>query len=239
MNFLFVMKFWTDGQPNSSRIRNVEYTLPKMNKLSKFLNERGVSCESKIYDFSPTKIINESIHRPYPLGEYKKAQKTNVIINEHPNFDYMFMFDCDAFFVDEDFEKIFELTSKLNKRKIVTFDLAKLDESTVEKIKNNETINFYEENCWYAYAGEKHVGPLGNGTSGGLGGVYLCDLDLLRENGGFDESYVGWGGEDGDMMNRITYSGKEYELIPQRGFVPFHLPHFCDWSNEKYSKRFI
>jgi predicted glycosyltransferase involved in capsule biosynthesis len=149
------------------------------------------------------------------------------------------MFDCDAFFEDSDFEKIFQIMSNLKKRKIITFDLAKLDESTVEKIKNNQNVNFYDENCWFAYAGEKINGPLGNGTSGGLGGVYLCDLDLLRENGGFDESYVGWGGEDGNMMDRIMYSGREYELLPQRNLVPFHLPHFCDWSNEKYSKRFI
>jgi predicted glycosyltransferase involved in capsule biosynthesis len=58
------------------------------------------------------------------------------------------------------------------------------------------------------------------------------------DNGGFDESYVGWGGEDGDMMGRIMYSNKEYKLIPTREFAPFHLSHFTDWGNEKYYKRF-
>ena len=239
MKFLLVMKFWTDGQPDSTRIRNVEFCFPKMVSLSNFLNENGVDSEAKIYDFSPNKIIQNSVFRPYPLGEYKKAQKTNVIMREHPDFDYIFMFDCDAFFTEMDFGKVLTLLKDLPKRKIVTFDLAKLGEQTVDKIKNNIEFNIFDEDWWFAYSGPKENGPLHAGISGGLGGVYLCDLDLLRENNGFDESYVGWGGEDGDMISRIMTSGKEYQILPQREFTPFHLPHFCDWTNEKYNKRFI
>lgn len=235
---LLTTKFWTDGIENSTRTRNVKYCYPKMKNLTNFLKKNGTNCELKLYDFSPEKIIEDSVHRPYPLGEYKKAEKTNLIIKENHDFDYMFMFDSDEFFVEEDFSKILEILKNLEKRKILTFDAAKLEQSTIDKIVNNEKINFFEEQFSFAYSGAKENGPLHAGMSGGLGGVFICDLTLLSENNGFDESYVGWGGEDGDMLSRIMYSGKPYEIIPQRNFFPFHLPHFSDWGNEKYHKRF-
>ena len=62
-NILLVMKFWDDGQPDSTRIRNVNYTWVKLKELSKFLKENGILCEPKLYDFSPEKIIEESMTR--------------------------------------------------------------------------------------------------------------------------------------------------------------------------------
>lgn len=232
------MKFWTDNQPNSTRLRNVNYCFPKLQELGKFLKEKGIDCVCKLYDFSPEKIISYAEHRPYNLGEYKKAEKTNLIINENIECDYIFMFDTDTFFVEKDFQLIYELLHEIPKRRIHTFDLAKLDEQTIVKMIENQEVDFFAEHFNYAYSGAKINGPLGHGNMGGLGGVYVCDLDLITENGGFDENYVGWGGEDGDMLGRIMYSGKQYELIPVRTFAPFHLPHYCDWNNINYTKRF-
>ena len=202
------MKFWHDGQENSTRIRNVEYCLPKMNELSKFLKSNGVDCESKIYDFSFTKQIPESIHIPYNIGEYKKSEKTNLIINENNDYDYIFMFDCDTFFINEDFVKILNLLKSVNKNEIITFDLAKLSEEDSKKVINNEITNFEPIDWWYAYAGDKKNGPFGSGHSGGIGGVYICDMNLIKSVGGFNEEYIGWGGEDGDMMGRLYESKK-------------------------------
>lgn len=237
-NILLVMKFWDDGQPNSTRIRNVDYTWIKLKQLSKYLNENGVMCESKLYDFSPEKIIEDSIHIPYGLGEYKKAEKTNIILKENSEFNYVFMFDCDAFFLENDSKKILEILKKLEPKRIMTFDLAKLSENSSFNVLKLDNVDLVNDDFSYAYSGDKKNGPLGSGQSGGLGGVYLCDISLIMDNGGFDESYVGWGGEDGDMMGRIMYSNKEYKLIPIREFAPFHLSHFTDWGNEKYYKRF-
>jgi predicted glycosyltransferase involved in capsule biosynthesis len=236
---LITTKFWTDGVENSTRLRNVMFCYPKMIELTDYLKSNGVDCEFKIYDFSPERIIDVAEHRPYKLSEYKKAEKTNLIINENSNFNYIFMFDSDEFFDEKDYTNILNILNNLGDRKIYTFDAAKLEQDTVNKLKNNETVNFFEEQYSFAYSGKKENGPLFAGIVGGLGGVFICDLDLLRENGGFDQSFVGWGGEDGDMLSRIMYSGKEYQLLPQRDFFPFHLPHFSDWSNEKYSKRFL
>lgn len=233
-----VMKFWTDNQLNSTRVRNVNYCFPKLIELEKFLKYKGIDCISKLYDFSPEKIFKQAEHRPYKLGEYKKAEKTNLIIKENLDCDYIFMFDTDTFFVESDFEKIFDILYEIPKNRIYTFDLAKLDEETILKIERGEQINFFEEHFNYAYSGNKENGPLGGGSMGGLGGVYICDINLIKDNGWFDEKYIGWGGEDGDMLNRIMYSGKPYELKPVKSFSPFHLPHFLDWNNINYTKRF-
>jgi hypothetical protein len=127
----------------------------------------------------------------------------------------------------------------LESNHIVTFDLAKLDEISSVNIINRDCVDTSVDNFSYAYSGDKEKGPLCCGHGGGLGGVYLCDISLIMDNGGFDESYVGWGGEDGDMMGRIMYSNKEYKQMPIRDFAPFHLSHFADWGNKKYGKRFI
>jgi hypothetical protein len=238
LKILLTTKFWTDGMENSTRLRNVLYCHPKMVELTNFLKSNNIDCEFKLYDFSPTQIVENSVHRPYPLGEYKKAEKTNLILKENKNFDYMFMFDSDEFFIESDYPKILDILKNLEKRKIITFDAAKLEQSSVDKIVSGEEFSFFDEDWAFAYSGKKSNGPLFAGLSGGLGGVFICDMDLINENGGFDESFIGWGGEDGDMLSRIYYSGKPYEMIPQRDFFPFHLPHFCDWTNEKYNKRF-
>ena len=230
------MKFWDDGQPKSTRIRNVEYTWVKLKELSKYLNENGVMCESKLYDFSPDKIMEESIHVSYILGEYKKSEKTNLILKQNSDFNYVFMFDCDAFFLKNDYDKLLNILKTLETKCIITFDLAKLDENASINVINRDDIDMANDEFSYAYSGDKKNGPLGLGHMGGLGGVYLCDISLIVESGGFDESYMCWGGEDGDMMSRIMYSNKPHKRIPISNFAPFHLSHFMDWGNTKYYK---
>lgn len=47
------------------------------------------------------------------------------------------------------------------------------------------------------------------------------------------------GGEDGDMMGRIWKNGFSNKIKPIRNFAPFHLPHYSDWGNINYNKRFL
>lgn len=237
INILLTMKFWTDGYENSTRVRNVNYSWEKLKKLNTFLQGNGINSVAKLYDFSPDKIIDEAIHHPFELGSYMKAAKTNVIINDNSDCDFMFMFDCDAFFLDEDFPYLKNIIELLEDGDMVTFDLAKLGETDSISVIEKDYVDLSFD--WsYAYSGDKNKGPLCCGIKGGLGGVYICDLNLLRSVGGFDEKYIGWGGEDSEIIDRIYSSGKKYRHLPINKIAPFHLAHFTDWSNEKYVKRF-
>lgn len=230
------MKFWDDGQPNSTRIRNVNFSWEEIKKFTSFLKENDINAVCNLYDFSVDKITNESTHISYPLGVYKKAEKTNIILNDQKDYDFFMMVDCDAFFHKDDYIKFLELFKSLNSGDVVTFDLAKLEDRVSEYIIDGE---FQIDNAdWsYAYSGNRNNGPL-NGYLGGLGGVYLCDTNLLIELGGFNEKYVGWGGEDGDMLDRIWSSKLTHSFKPTKNFAPFHLPHFSDWGNKLYNQRF-
>jgi|694.fasta_scaffold04337_25 predicted glycosyltransferase involved in capsule biosynthesis len=231
------MKFWHDGQPNSTRLRNVIYCWNELKKLSRFLLENNIDIKTNIYDFSEHKILEEAIHISYPVGEYKKSEKTNIILKDESASDFFMMFDSDAFFDVKDYQKLLNLIESLEPGDVITFDLGRLDTNIENYLVNN--IFYPDKADWnFAYSGEKIHGPLGRGHIGGLGGVYLCDTKLLLSLGGFDEKYIGWGGEDGDMLGRIMYSNIPHKIKPERNFFPFHLPHFIDYGNPKFSKRF-
>ena len=230
------MKFWDDGQPNSTRIRNVSYCWNELKKLSLFLRESGIGAFECLYDFSVEKIIDDSKHIPYPLGTYKKAEKTNIILKDQQKYDFFMMMDCDAFFQKEDYSKLLNVLLDIKKGDVVTFDLAKLEDNVSHYIVNGE-FDISKANWSYAYSGKRENGPL-NGYMGGLGGVYICDTSLLLDLGGFDEKYKGWGGEDGEMLSRMWESKIPHAFKPTKNFAPFHLPHFCDWGNELYKERF-
>jgi predicted glycosyltransferase involved in capsule biosynthesis len=230
------MKFWDDGQPDSTRIRNVNFSWGELKKLTSYLKNNNIDADATLYDFSPEKIISDSIHIPYPLGVYKKAEKTNIILKDKGGYDFFMMIDCDAFFHEQDYEKLLDLIKNLDKGDVCTFDLAKLENNIPDYIVDGKFI--IENADWsYAYSGSRENGPLRHHV-GGLGGVYLSDTNLLLSLGGFDEKYVGWGAEDGDMMGRVYYSEIPHKIKPTNNFAPFHLPHFSDWGNENYTKRF-
>jgi predicted glycosyltransferase involved in capsule biosynthesis len=148
------------------------------------------------------------------------------------------MFDIDTFFIKEDYEKILNIVKNVNDNEIYTFDLAKLDDNNLDFLYNNGVFDLNSVHWNYAYSGDKKNGPFGSGHSGGIGGVYICDMNLIKSVGGFNEEYIGWGGEDGDMMGRLYESKKISKLTPVRDFAPIHLSHFIDWSSDGYSKRF-
>lgn len=235
--FSINMKFWHDGQQDSTRIRNVRYCWPKMKSMVEyFKNNTDYTYDCRLFDFSPTQVIDDAEFIPYPIGTYKKAEKTNIILNQYAgDSNYFMMIDCDAFFIDEDFDKLIEIFHKINSGDIFTFDLAKI--SNIEECYVDGIFDKNKCDWSYAYSGHKSKGPL-NGYRGGLGGVYLIDSNLLRHVNGFDEQYVGWGGEDGECLKRICESNIFSIIKPQNTFAPFHMPHFCDFENSLYGKRF-
>lgn len=231
------MKFWHDGQDDSTRLRNVKFCWPKLKELAIFLSsETEIITDSFLFDFSPEQIIEDSIHIPYPLGTYKISEKTNLMMKQQASYDMFMMVDSDAFFDQADYILLKNLWNEMTDKDVITFDLAKI--SDIQRcIKDNGSFDRSDAVWSYAYSGDMSNGPL-KGYYGGLGGVYIINPKTALSLGGFDEKYVGWGGEDGDMFGRLMYSGQGLQIKPQNSFAPFHLPHFCDFSNPLYSNRF-
>lgn len=238
VSLALVMKFWTDGQENSDRIRNVRFTWNKLKDLSSFLSKNNIENKSFLYDFSPEKIIEDSIHIPFPLGVYKKAEKTNIILDDIYNFTHLFMFDCDTFFSELDYEKLIDLLNNLQLKNIITFDLGKLENEDTLKILSGEQFDKEKMNYRFAYSGDKSFGPLAHGLQGSLGGVYIVPIQQLNEVGRFNKKFVGWGEEDGEVMDRLRTKIKHEDIISCKEIFPIHLSHFSDWSNPLYFKRF-
>lgn len=230
------MKFWHDGQENSTRLRNVQFCWKKLKFLGSYLRDNNINCVVNIYDFSEKQIIDDAIHISYPIGTYKKAEKTNIILKEQANYKFFMMMDSDAFFDESDYMLLLSLIQSLQTGDVITFDLAKLNDNINDYI-INDNFNKINADWSYAYSGDKNNGPLQSHV-GGLGGVYICDTNLLLSLGGFDEKYTGWGGEDGDMLSRIYSSAIHHNIKPTKNFAPYHLPHFSDWGNPLYNRRF-
>ena len=167
------MKFWYDGQEDSTRVRNVNFAWKELKKLDFFLHENGIDSSIKLYDFSPEKIIDEAIHISYPLGVYKKAEKTNIILKENADSDFFMMIDCDAFFDKTDYDKFLDLLKNLQKGDVVTFDLAKLDHAIIDQYLVNDEFVLDKADWSYAYSGDRKNGPLGCGHMGEIGRAHV------------------------------------------------------------------
>jgi hypothetical protein len=230
-----VMPFWTDGLKESNREKNVFFTWEKLKNLSKFLNQNGVSNNVVLYDYSPQKIHKESIHIPYELNLFKKSKKINQIINDNNNCHYIFFFDCDVFFDDQDYNDVLKLINNANENQIYTFDLAKLEKENSEYVRDGGKIDKNIMDWNFAFSGSKERGPLYQ-LNGGLGGVFFISRNLLLEVNGFNENLETWGGEDGDILNKIFVNKLKFEFKPVREIFPFHLYHETLWHEPKYYK---
>lgn len=226
------MIFWHDGKDNSSRVINVNYTWPQLKLLTSFLKNEGVDVVCNLYDFSPEKVIEESIWVPFPLSEFRKSEKLNIVLKEQSVHNFFGMFDCDCFFDPKDYGRILMQIKEIQKGDIITYDLAKLGGNVSDYI--IEGTFHVDKATWnYAYSGPRSEGPL-RSSYGGLGGVFICDTSLILEVGGYDESYKTWGGEDGKLLDKIMNNKNYNKICPTRDFAPFHLEHFTDWGNKKY-----
>jgi len=228
-----IMYFWDDGQENSDRVRNVNFSWSKLKILENFLKEKGVSVDSKLYDFSQEKKHQDSVHIPFDDIVYQRSKKLNIILDKNRDSEYLMIVDCDVFFDKEDFDELLKIILGLQENIIHTFDLAKLNESDTNLVIEDKIENLKELDCWFAYSGKKIKGPLCE-SSGGLGGVFIINNNLLYNHGKFDEKFETWGGEDGKVLSDIMSSKYGVSISPTRNFYPYHLYNFSDWGNKKY-----
>ena len=230
---LLFQAFWTDGTVPCTRTRNLLYSSGKIIRLVEYLRKNDIDAHFKIYDFSPQRVINESIHIPYPKGVYKRSQKLNHIINENKHYDFLFSFDSDAFFDPRDFSKIRDKINNLKDNSISLFEMASLDDQTTQRIIAGEAVDPFDDYRFSTFTLQGKDGVPLQGAFGGLGGVFICSTKLLVEQGGFNENFIQWGDEDVEVLYRIR-DNTDADIVRNHDMFPFHLFHFRDMYNEDY-----
>lgn len=219
------MMFWTDGKENSTRERNANYAIKELDNLCNFLNTY-IKVNYNIWDYSPTSILDQSIHIPYPLAVYKRSEKINKILSQ-TNTDLFSIIDSDCFLYKEDYIKLADLIILNGVESCYTFDVNDLNEEDSTHV-INQTKQIEECITSNRFPGR----------AGGFGAFFICNTNILKDMGGFDEKFTTWGGEDGEIYNRIYYNGNIKKVPSKTEQIKlYHLSHFCDRENINYFNR--
>jgi hypothetical protein len=219
------MIFWTDGQENSTRERNVKLTWDYLKQMVTYLNSKNIPCTANLFDHSPTQIIEDATHDPYPLGVYKRAEKLNKAIYSLPDDDFICLMDCDVFIHKKHWDNLGKLLQNMAYDIGYFFNFAKLESGG--EIDDLDVAIGYN----YTLAFTK-------GYTGGFGGFCLNSIKAIKDVGAYDTKFTTWGGEDGDLMDRYNTSRKFRCIgISDEEILPYHLPHFEDRENILYFNR--
>lgn len=216
------MLFWTDGIENSTRERNIKYSVKCLKELSDFFNTK-INCNYKIYDYSPVKIIEEAIHIPYPVGVYKRSEKINNVL-KNTDTDLFSVIDSDCFIKKEDYSALLEEIITNGKDSCYTFDVCDFGNSDTDKIiYENADPNSFTTSSRFP------------GRAGMLGAFFITNTENLKKHGGFNEKFKTWGGEDGEIYDKIWYDGSVKKVGLNCNKVKlYHLSHFSDRGNINY-----
>ena len=69
---------------------------------------------------------------------------------------------------------------------------------------------------------------------GNFGAIKRSIFDLV---GGFDESFIGWGSQDTDLMMRLCYKEFSHHILADDGIKVYHLSHPVNKETYKQQNR--
>jgi len=217
------MMFWTDGLESSTRERNVKYASKELLKLAEFLNLQNIKCTPKIYDYSPTQIVENSIHIPYSLSVYKRAEKINNILKDS-TADLFSVIDCDCFVAKEDYKILADIINSSSIQSCITFDVIDLDAEQTNVIVETDTIST-----------DIIASSRFPGRAGMLGAFFITNTNNLITHEGFNTKFNTWGGEDGEIYDKIWRDGNITKTPIKRDTIKlYHLSHISDRGNINY-----
>jgi hypothetical protein len=205
--------FWVSNDPD--RIRNILFTSVKNKEMVDFLKNKGLDIHYNLYDFSKEKFIpyDDVIHIPSDKKFYK-SWKVNRVIERCRDYDYIINIDADVFFLEDNYDYIYDILSKLDKSN--DYYVSNLNDlinpkeiNFSKKIINKDRLIFYQ----------RYVNSLGP--------FYIIEVQKLFDVGGFDETFTVWGGEDDELSERLVRYGMNKKTLE---YNPIHLPH----SNNNY-----
>jgi predicted glycosyltransferase involved in capsule biosynthesis len=201
-----------------------------------YLKEKEVDVNCYLFEFGETFLFEDSIKLNVSLEFYEKSKKNNLIINHsiNDNCDFLSIMDSDLFFVEEQYDMIYDHikeleTNKINKTKVFfTYNLLDIYEQERLEILNLENLEINKEKLdelkprfiW------RHTWG-----AGVLGGIFIVPKNEIRIMGGFDENFLTWGVEDDEAHTRIK---QHCAWIPKKHQGPYHLYHPKNINDDKY-----
>lgn len=228
------MMFWSDNHPYKQRERNALFTFNKLKELSNYLTSHfEVKCSA--YDYSPEKILPEALHIPYPPTVYKRSEKINNLLKNSVS-DLFSVIDSDCFIDPNCYSNLLSLLLKEDSASVCyTFDFCDLSSEDSHKvIYENADPNGFPYNRRY---------PGRISTLGGLGGFFIVGNNVLSKHGGFNEKFIYWGGEDGEIYDKINQDLTVKKIVTHIAEVKiYHLSHETNredinyYNNEYYIK---
>lgn len=207
----FNITYWESD--DIDRLYNTKMCIHSITKLIKYLNNYGINSQLNIFDFSEEQIIENSIHIPYPKGEFKKSEKINNVIKYNNDIIKPKIFtsiDSDIFIMEQQYEELKTLILQLldNDKMFYTCYVQDiLNRGSIDLI--NNTINLYQT-------------PIMKRPIPSLGAFYCIHFKELYNIGGFDERFLVWGGEDDDVKLRLERNGL---IMKQIDTTLYHMPH--------------
>lgn len=208
MNVTFNIIFWR-GFDFEARKKNLQFTRKRLDSFVEFCCNRGINAKALVFDFSENQEIENSIHISYPNNEFRKSEKINKLlefnkINHDP--DTFCFLDSDIFFLEKDYNILFELIVSLQDKHIFQGNV--LDVQNLHGIDfNNNTAS----NMQTKYRGVD-----------GIGGFWIVKFNEVFSIGGYDERFTIWGGEDDNLVERMKNNGCITNKVP---VDLYHLPH--------------
>ena len=170
-----------------------------------------------------SKTVEDCIHVPYPPAVFKKSEKINYIL-EQCKSEMFSVIDSDCFVNNNDYEKLAKIITENNCNNCYTFDVLDFSEADTRKIiYENSNPTEFEVNSRFP------------GRAGGLGAFFITNTENLRKHNGFNTKFTTWGGEDGEIYDRIDRDGSIKKIsIKNDSIKLFHLSHVSDRENINY-----
>jgi hypothetical protein len=236
LSFKIVVPFWIDDVVSgSTRLRNVVFIHEELKKLVAYLTENGVDISVEIYDFSPVSVYSGATHNSFPLGEFRKSEKWNYII-EKCQADYFIGLDSDMFIHPEDYKSFHSLLQMEDLKQICLFNTRCVQDWDVDQVdwEGHDVANLPKLNLHY-YCTIGHTGS--------FGGLWICPTHVLKKAGGFNENIKFRGDEDGELLTRVLqlenndWQIHNINLRKISHIVPIHLPHVYHFGNPLYQSK--
>lgn len=106
--------------------------------------------------------------------------------------------------------------------------------SVIDKIKNEPTWRDYREHIFALQ--ENNINLIAPWVLGWGGAISMSRKAFMHVNG-FDENFMGWGGEDSDLSFRLMKKDVTFKFIKKA--YALHLPHDNETSNEKIKSSIV